>query len=123
MNLGMSIITSVNEVSTIMAEIASAGGEQATGLDEVNGAVSRRDIVTQQNAAMAEENTVAARSMLEETNRLVELLSFFKNAEQKTATPIISPVSAPRASSPPPVGLVAAPAGSPAVSGVEWDEF
>ncbi len=36
------------------------------------------DLVTQQNAAMVEESTAAARSLSSETTELTELVSYFK---------------------------------------------
>jgi methyl-accepting chemotaxis protein len=117
----MGIITSVSEVSRIMADIASAGREQATGLQEVNGAVAQMDTMTQQNASMVEENTAAARTMLDETNRLVELMSFFKNVKTDGPSPIISPAPRPAAQSP--VRLVASVPSSSRASDERWDEF
>jgi methyl-accepting chemotaxis protein len=116
------ITTAINEVSKIMGEIASAGREQATGLEEVNGAVSQMDTMTQQNAAMVEENTAAARSLLDETSRLVELMSFFKSAREAGARPIVSPLIAPVLPSSAPIELVSAPAASSGAGG-KWDEF
>ena len=48
-------MTSVKKVSDIIAEIATASGEQASGIDEVNKAVTQLDEMTQQNAALVEE--------------------------------------------------------------------
>jgi methyl-accepting chemotaxis protein len=44
-----------------IGSIVSSAREQATGLQDVNAAVSEMDKVTQQNAAMAEETNAAAR--------------------------------------------------------------
>jgi len=73
-----SIVTSVQQVTKIVSEIASASVEQSTGIDEVNSAVTQMDEVTQQNAALVEENTAAAQSMLEQAKTLEELVTFFK---------------------------------------------
>ncbi len=45
----------VAEINGIVGEIAAGAQEQATGLEQVNTAVSQMDQVTQQNAAMVEE--------------------------------------------------------------------
>ncbi|MDA0368240.1 MAG: methyl-accepting chemotaxis protein [Proteobacteria bacterium] len=72
------IIDSVQRVAGIIQEVASASIEQSTGLGEVNTAISQMDEMTQQNAAMVEETTAAARSLSTEAGKLVELVSFFQ---------------------------------------------
>lgn len=72
------IVESVKQVSSIVSEIASASQEQATGIDEINTAITQMDEVTQQNAALVEENTAAATSMVEQARDLENLMSFFK---------------------------------------------
>lgn len=71
------IVSSVQQVAGIVADIAAASQEQATGIDEVNTAVTQMDEVTQQNAALVEENTAAAQSMVEQARALEKLMSFF----------------------------------------------
>jgi methyl-accepting chemotaxis protein len=71
------IVVSVQQVAAIVSEIASASQEQATGIDEVNTAITQMDEVTQQNAALVEENTAAATSMVEQARALEQLMSFF----------------------------------------------
>ncbi len=61
-----------------MASIATASGEQAAGLHEVNRAVNSLDQVTQHNAAMAEEATAASLSLTGETERLRQLVNAFR---------------------------------------------
>ncbi|KQN94203.1 hypothetical protein ASE95_04920 [Sphingomonas sp. Leaf231] len=60
------IIARIGEVSTLVSTIASSAEHQATGLQQVNTAVSEMDGVTQQNAAMVEEATAAARSLAQD---------------------------------------------------------
>ncbi len=72
------IVGSVKQVTGIVSEIASASQEQATGIDEINSAIAQMDEVTQQNAALVEENTAAAQSMVEQSRELEKLMSFFK---------------------------------------------
>lgn len=75
------IVNSVKQVASIVSEISSASQEQATGIDEINTAIAQMDEVTQQNAALVEENTAAAQSMLEQARELERLMSFFKLSE------------------------------------------
>ena len=62
----------------LVAEIAGAAQEQASGLQEVNSAVGEMDQATQQNAAMAEQSTAAAHSLSQEADRLSALVSRFQ---------------------------------------------
>ena len=48
------IVESVHRVTGIIGEISTASGEQSTGIEQVNIAVSQMDEVTQQNAALVE---------------------------------------------------------------------
>lgn len=72
------IVGSVKKVSDIVGEINAASDEQATGIDQINSAVTAMDKSTQQNAAMVEEAAAAAESMNEQARLLTELVSFFK---------------------------------------------
>ena len=75
------IVSSVKQVASIVSEIASASAQQATGIDEINSAVSQMDEATQQNAALVEENTAAAQSMLEQARSLESMIGYFKVEE------------------------------------------
>ena len=72
------IVTQVNEINTVVAEIAASAQEQSTGLAQVNTAINQMDQVTQQNAAMVEESTAASHSLLQEANELADLLGRFE---------------------------------------------
>ncbi len=48
------VVRSVQQVTDIMGEIASASSEQTKGIEQVNVAVTQMDEVTQQNAALVE---------------------------------------------------------------------
>ncbi|MBB3349862.1 methyl-accepting chemotaxis protein [Sphingomonas sp. BK069] len=71
----------IGEISALVSDIASAAEQQAIGLQQVNTAVSEMDGVTQQNAAMVEEATAAARSLAEETENMARQVSRFKLGE------------------------------------------
>jgi carbonic anhydrase len=57
------IVGSVGKTTDLVSEIAAASQEQATGIDQVNTAVSQMDKVTQQNAASAEESASASEEL------------------------------------------------------------
>ncbi len=72
------IVDHISGVKKIVTNIANGAKEQSLGLDEINTAMNQMDHVTQQNVAMVEESTAASRSMSEEANELVGLISRFK---------------------------------------------
>ena len=72
------IVESIRRVSDIMGEIAAASGEQSTGIEQVNRAVSQMDEVTQQNAALVEEAAAAAASLDEQAARLRATVGVFQ---------------------------------------------
>jgi methyl-accepting chemotaxis protein len=72
------VVGSVKRVTLIMGEIMNASEEQATGIEQINQALTQMDQVTQQNAALVEEAAAAAESMREQAGALVEAVSVFK---------------------------------------------
>ena len=71
------IVAAVKKVSDIVAEIAAASSEQASGIEQVNRAVMQMDELTQQNAALVEEATAASQAMVEQVGGLNEMLARF----------------------------------------------
>ncbi|WP_305803898.1 methyl-accepting chemotaxis protein [Stenotrophomonas sp. YIM B06876] len=92
------IVSSVQRVTDIMAEISAASQEQTTGIEQVSQTVMQMDETTQQNAALVEEATAAARSMEEQAHNLANAVTRFK-LSQATPLPGIAipvPPTAPR---------------------------
>ncbi|WP_241051725.1 methyl-accepting chemotaxis protein [Achromobacter xylosoxidans] len=75
------VVASVKRVTDIMGEIAAASQEQATGIEQVNRAVSQMDEVTQQNAALVEEAAAAAGAMQDQAHALVGAVGVFRLSE------------------------------------------
>ncbi|PPQ26227.1 methyl-accepting chemotaxis protein [Rhodopila globiformis] len=75
------IVQSVRRVTDIMAEISAASQEQRGGIEQVNGAVTQMDKVTQQNAALVEEAAAAAKSMEDQTDAMAMMVGQFKLSE------------------------------------------
>jgi methyl-accepting chemotaxis protein len=71
------IVGQVLEINTIVTEIAASAQEQASGLAQVNKAVSEMDQVTQQNAAMVEQSTAASLALAQEATELGRLIGRF----------------------------------------------
>jgi len=71
------ILGNVKRVADIVGEIATASAEQASGIDQVNAAVSQMDEMTQQNAALVEESAAAAQSLEQAAGGLEQQMAFF----------------------------------------------
>ena len=74
------IVSQVQRVSALIAEISNAAGEQSTGIHQVGDAVSQLDQVTQQNAALVEESAAAAESLRHQAENLAEAVRVFRLA-------------------------------------------
>ncbi len=83
------IVAAVRKVADIMNEIASASVEQSSGIEEINNAVVQMDQMTQQNAALVEENTAAAGSLVDQSQALAEMMVFFKVDEEAAQSQIV----------------------------------
>lgn len=81
----MRIIDRIGEVSTIVTAIANAAATQSATLQQVNGAVGEMDNVTQQNAAMVEQSSAAARNLEAEADRLTQQIGRFRVGDDKPA--------------------------------------
>ncbi|GAA4762913.1 hypothetical protein GCM10023219_03930 [Stakelama sediminis] len=79
------IVGRVGEISSLITTIADSAETQATNLQQVNTAVGDMDKMTQQNAAMVEESTAAARSLANEADELSSLVSRFRTGDEGTA--------------------------------------
>ena len=72
------ILGSIGKVAGIVREISNASEEQALGVQEINTSVATMDEMTQQNSALVEESTAAARALSDQAGQLNELMAFFK---------------------------------------------
>jgi len=132
------VVTSVKRVTDIMAEISAASAEQSSGIEQVSKTVMQLDETTQQNAALVEEATAAAKSLEDQASELTRAVAVFRLND---AAPAVAPVAKPRTSSvkaaaqrpvasspakkaPPARGVpgAARPAAALAES-AEWEEF
>ena len=74
------IVSSVQRVNTIIAEITAAAERQSDGIGQVSAAVAQVDQSTQQNAALVEQGAAAAESMKDQAQRLAGLMDGFRLA-------------------------------------------
>ncbi|MEN3794046.1 PAS domain-containing methyl-accepting chemotaxis protein [Fulvimarina sp. MAC3] len=72
------IVQQINNVNSLVSNMANSVQEQSTGIGEVNVAVGQMDQVTQQNAAMVEETAAASRSLADETVSLNKAVGEFR---------------------------------------------
>ncbi|WP_408078100.1 methyl-accepting chemotaxis protein [Sphingomonas plantiphila] len=81
----------VSEVHVLLAEMASANEAQANAITEISSAIGAMDQATQQNAAMVEQTSAAARSLTNEVGTLSAQASNFKvgqaSSSKSPATP------------------------------------
>ncbi|MEA9565198.1 methyl-accepting chemotaxis protein [Xanthomonas sp. WHRI 8932A] len=127
------IVASVQRVTDIMGEISAASQEQSAGIEQVNQTITQMDETTQQNAALVEEATAAARSMEEQAGHLAEAVSVFKLDEsaavaQARVRPVASRPVAVKTAAKPAVRTAAAPSArsakpQAALADGNWQEF
>jgi methyl-accepting chemotaxis protein len=107
------IVESIKKVAAVVSDIANASIEQATGIDQINKALTQMDEVTQQNSALVEENAATAKTLEHQAKAMDEQVAFFQiavgddshgyeraPARPETAAPKAKPVqpaSAPKA--------------------------
>jgi len=137
----------VAEITGLVAEIATNAQAQASSLQQVNVAVNDMDLSTQQNAAMVEETTAAARALAGEADELARMMEqyrvgqsvedplrrelkrvaphAFSNAPGKPAAKAKTPATATPASSAPhrPPLKAVANSEAPKPASQDWDEF
>ncbi|WP_419903925.1 methyl-accepting chemotaxis protein [Kiloniella sp.] len=125
------IVDSSKRVADIISEIAASSREQASGVEEINTAITTMDEMTQQNAALVEQSSAAARTLEEQAEGLVDLIGFFTTEETKDGkgqklkeVKAAKKTAAPRAA---PKKVSALKSGSSAAVAVEddddWSEF
>lgn len=122
------IIGKIGEINGLVSAIAASAEQQATGLQQINTAVSEMDGVTQQNAAMVEEATAAARSLASEVEEMSRQIARFRVGEAPVGAAV--PVAVLRHRPAPAAQRTARPAPpravgntALAVSNDDWSEF
>jgi methyl-accepting chemotaxis protein len=88
------IVQQVAGFHQVVTTIAASAKEQAAGLRQVNTAVNQMDQVTQQNAAMVEQTTAAARTLAQETEELAQLVSRFRIGQEAVSRSVHATVQA-----------------------------
>jgi methyl-accepting chemotaxis protein len=71
------IVESIKKVADIVSDIATASAEQASGIEQVNKALTQMDEVTQQNSALVEENAATAKTLEQQAKAMTTEMSYF----------------------------------------------
>lgn len=90
------MVPTIQKTADLVQEISASSDEQATGINEINGAMNQLDIVTQNNAALSEELASTAEEMNSQAMSLEDMMSFFTIDD--------SDVSSTRTQNQPPMG-------------------
>ncbi|MDJ0640772.1 MAG: methyl-accepting chemotaxis protein [Paracoccaceae bacterium] len=83
------IVSGVESMATTMKALSTAAEEQASGVGEVNRAISELDTITQENAMLSDQNRTTGEQLSEKTEVMLSLVKRFAvsddNAETQTA--------------------------------------
>jgi methyl-accepting chemotaxis protein len=125
------IVASIKSVAVIVADIANASNEQATGIDQVNKALNQMDEVTQQNSALVEENAATAKTLESQSGAMNDQVSKF--IVDNAAVARSAPAQMEKVHAPAPKAATAAPRRGPigqmhsklatALKQEKWSEF
>ena len=85
------IMDSVRRVAEIFGEVTAASHEQRNGIEQVNKAVTQMDRTTQENAALVGEVAASSQALLDQAQRLGEVVSRFHLARDATPEPVAMP--------------------------------
>lgn len=72
------VVSSFETVNGLTADICSAVQAQSLSIADINDAVTKMDVATQQNAALVEEVSAAATSLEGEASVLTDAVALFK---------------------------------------------
>jgi methyl-accepting chemotaxis protein len=79
------LVPRIRKTAELVQEVATASREQAAGVSQVNRAMSQVDLVTQANAAAAEELSATAEQVATQAGKLQEIISRFRLDGMKLA--------------------------------------
>ena len=80
------IISNIEQISDNIGAIARTSVEQASGLGDVNLAITQMDQVTQKNVAMVEKTNVSSHTLAREAEDLTNLVAAFRLDVKNTST-------------------------------------
>ena len=80
-------VAAIQRVTTLITDISAASAEQSSGMGQIGEAVQHMDQTTQQNAAMVEELSAAARSLQEQAQQQVKIIGMFTLSNESGGSP------------------------------------
>jgi methyl-accepting chemotaxis protein len=81
------MVPSINKTSDLVQEITAASQEQSLGAVQISNAMDQLNRITQQNASASEELAATAEEMNGQSEQLIEVMAFFKLANQGGGRP------------------------------------
>lgn len=87
------IIPNIQETARLVMEITVASLEQNLGAEQINGAISQLNQVTQENAGSAEELSANASTLIDQAEQLTRTVSFFKMEDDNDMSLTIAEMS------------------------------
>lgn len=78
------VVQSVNQVSSLVSEIASASKEQAVGINQINSGVASLERIVQQNAASAEELASTSEETSSQVVMVKQMINRFEVSDAKS---------------------------------------
>lgn len=72
------LVPAIQKTADLVQEVAATSREQAAGVNQINGAISQVALVTQRNAAGAEELSSTAEELASQAEALQDMISFFR---------------------------------------------
>ena len=76
------IVPGIVKTADLVQEISASSAEQASGVGQVNSAMSQMDQITQQNASASEELAATSEEMSSQAQQLLSLMQFFRLDDQ-----------------------------------------
>jgi methyl-accepting chemotaxis protein len=72
------LVPAIQKTADLVQEVAATSGEQAAGVSQINRAIGQVGLVTQRNAAGAEELSSTAEELASQAEALQDMISFFR---------------------------------------------
>jgi methyl-accepting chemotaxis protein len=72
------LVPAIQQTADLVQEVAATSREQAAGVSQINGAISQVGLVTQRNAAGAEQLSSTAEELASQAEALQDMISFFR---------------------------------------------
>jgi methyl-accepting chemotaxis protein len=72
------LVPAIQKTADLVQEVAATSREQAAGVSQINGAISQVGLVTQRNAAGAEQLSSTAEELASQAEALQDMISFFR---------------------------------------------